>query len=105
MPTRTHLDHKKTRRALEKAVTAFELPGETVLGLPKVTLVGRLQIFIENHQGIKEYAPGRIRVRTTQGILVVEGRRLAIGRIATDEIVIEGEIEAVRFEEERGGVA
>lgn len=103
MPAKTRRARREARRILEKAARTFELPEEVVLGLPKVTLIGRVQVLIENHRGLKEYAPGSLRVRTAQGTLAVSGKRLAIASIGTDEIVLEGDIECVRFEEGRGG--
>ncbi len=75
----------------------LELPGDIVLDLPKITMVGNLQLYIENHKGIIEYSAGTIRVNTRAGLLVVKGDRLVIKSIEVEEVLITGEIEKVEF--------
>lgn len=85
------------RRFVEELAGQFELPGEILLDLPKATLVGDLQVLIENHRGVVEYTPQRIRVATSRGELSVTGRRLRIGSIFQAELVIEGRITGVEL--------
>lgn len=84
-------------RLAKRVADLFELPRDIVLDLPKLTLIGNLQIFVENHQGIIEYRPDRVRVNTTRGELEITGRTLAIGSIGRDEIVVEGRIQGISF--------
>jgi sporulation protein YqfC len=84
-------------RLAKRVADLFELPRDIVLDLPKVTFIGNLQVFVENHQGIIEYQPERVRINTTRGELQVTGRNLAIGSIGRDEIVIEGRIKDLIF--------
>jgi len=44
----------------------LELPRDIVLDLPKITLLGNLQLYIENHKGIIEYSTSLVRVNTKQ---------------------------------------
>lgn len=85
----------RVARFLRNLTGSMEMPHEVVLDVPKATLIGDLQIHIENHKGVLEYTPGRIVVRTTNGRFVVVGSRLKIGSIFQDEIVIEGRIHRV----------
>lgn len=75
----------------------LELPKDIMLDLPKVTLIGNLQLYIENHKGIIEYGSLRIRVNTNAGILRILGKNMVIKTIVTEEIIIVGEIESVEF--------
>ncbi|ABR49175.1 protein of unknown function DUF1429 [Alkaliphilus metalliredigens QYMF] len=75
----------------------LELPQDIMLDLPKITLVGNLQIYIENHKGIIEYTTSRIRINTKSGTLRIIGKNLSIKNIVVEEIVIVGEIQAVEF--------
>ncbi len=79
-------------RFLQGLTGSLEMPGEVMLDLPRATLIGTMQVQIENHKGIVEYQPTRIRIRTRDGELVVSGSRLRIGSIFKDEVVIEGRI-------------
>jgi sporulation protein YqfC len=75
----------------------LELPRDIVLDLPKITLVGNLQLYIENHKGIIEYSTGLIRINTKSGILVVTGSDLSIRTIVIEEIIVVGRIDKVEF--------
>ena len=68
-----------------------------MLDLPKITLVGNLQLYIENHKGIIEYSTGLIRINTKSGILVVTGSDLSIRTIVIEEIIVVGRIDKVEF--------
>jgi len=75
----------------------LELPRDIVLDLPKITLLGNLQLYIENHKGIIEYSTSLVRVNTKAGILVVTGSCLTIRTIVVEEIIIVGSIDRVEF--------
>ncbi|KPU27945.1 sporulation protein [Caloranaerobacter sp. TR13] len=75
----------------------LELPKDIVLDLPKITLIGNLQLYIENHKGIIEYSKQRIRINTNIGILRIIGKDLTIRTIVTEEVIVVGEIEIVEF--------
>ena len=68
-----------------------------MLDLPKVSLVGDLQVNIENHKGIIEYSPTQIRVSSNSGMLKIKGNKLYIKVIIKEEIVITGEIQSLEF--------
>ncbi|MDI3281238.1 MAG: sporulation protein YqfC [Bacillota bacterium] len=78
-----------------RLVDALELPRDIALDLPKVTLVGNLQVFVENHRGIIEYRPDEVRINSSRGEIVIAGSRLAIGTISRAEVVVEGRISGV----------
>ncbi len=77
----------------------LELPKDIVLDLPRITLVGNLQIYIENHKGIIEYTKQRIRISTKSGVLRITGKNMVIRIIVTEEIVITGDISSIEFVE------
>lgn len=56
-------------------VNAIDFPKEVLLNLPKVTLIGKNHVTIENHKGIIEYIPERIRVNTTIGVIRILGKK------------------------------
>ncbi|SFR00087.1 sporulation protein YqfC [Desulfoscipio geothermicus] len=75
----------------------LELPGDIMLDLPKIVLVGNQQVFIENHRGIQEYNPGLVRVVVSDKIIEVTGENLTLRNILPDEICVEGQITALTF--------
>ncbi len=88
---------KKSEEIKKSIADILELPQDIILDLPKVTMVGNLQIYIENHKGILEYTNSRIRIYTKSGILRVTGKNLLLKNIVVEEIVIVGEINEVEF--------
>ena len=75
----------------------LELPKDIMLDLPRVTLIGNLQLYIENHKGIIEYSSQRIRINTKSGVMRITGKNLTIKTIVTEEIIIAGLISQIEF--------
>ncbi len=75
----------------------LELPGDIILDLPKIVLVGNLQVFIENHRGIQEYNPRHVRVVVNDKVVEVTGENLTLRNILPDEICVEGRIVTLTF--------
>lgn len=86
-------------RLARRVADLFELPKDIILDLPTVTLVGNLQCIVENHRGIIEYLPERVRINTARGEVVVTGRDLAIGSISQDDLVVEGRLSGFSFQD------
>lgn len=76
---------------------ALELPKDIILDVPKIIMIGNLQIYIENHKGILEYTDERIRINTKNNVLRIIGKNLILKNIVMEEIIIVGEINQVDF--------
>jgi len=98
--TRGSVSLKKDGKEIKENVSEFlELPKDIVMDLPRITLIGNLQLFVENHKGIVEYSDSRIRINTKSGTLKVTGKNFFIKTIVTEEVIIYGDIESVEFTE------
>lgn len=75
----------------------LELPKDIMLGLPKITMVGKVEIHIENHKGIIEYSKEIIRINTSEGILKITGKNMDIKNIITEEVRVTGEVISIEF--------
>ncbi|SHG85888.1 sporulation protein YqfC [Thermosyntropha lipolytica DSM 11003] len=88
----------KRKELVNKIMTDFfAIPKDLVLDLPKITIVGRDELYLENHRGIIEYSPHRIRINLIRGFLEIEGRDMVIKALLAEEMSITGEIYLVRF--------
>ncbi|MCT4621200.1 MAG: sporulation protein YqfC [Marinisporobacter sp.] len=87
----------KTKEIRESVSELLELPKDIMLDLPRITLLGDLQLYIENHKGIIEYSETRIRVNTKSGVIRITGKDLSIKTIVTEEIIIGGQIKNIEF--------
>ena len=51
----------------------LEIPRDVMLNLPKIVLIGNLQLFLENHNGITEYTPQLVRIAVAEGTVEIAG--------------------------------
>ena len=76
---------------------ALELPKDVVLDLPKLVMIGDIQLNITNHKGIIEYTQETLRVNSNVGIIKVSGNNLELKTILSEEIIVAGHIEKVEI--------
>jgi sporulation protein YqfC len=88
----------KKDRVKRKVADLFDFPQDVVLDLPRVTLIGNIQLYIENHKGITLYEKNKIRISVTNGELVVDGEDLHLRTVYNDDIYIEGSIKNISLE-------
>lgn len=88
----------KGRKWRQNLADLLELPREIMLNLPRLTVVGNLQCYLENHRGVIEYTAARIRISVNGGEVIVVGEGLVIRYMANEEIAIDGSIAAVKYE-------
>lgn len=89
--------NRKIEDMKTKVSEAFELPKEITLDLPKISIIGNIQTLIENHKGIIEYNPERIRVNSSIGVIRIEGKEMNLRNIGSDDIIITGEIKSMEY--------
>lgn len=75
----------------------FDLPEDVVLGLPRLVLLGDLQVLIEHHEGLAEFGPERVVVHTAKGDVAVRGAHLTVGAVDRDTVVLTGQVRSVEF--------
>lgn len=85
------------KKRMEILANYLELPKDLLMNLPRITLVGDMQLHIENHRGIIEYTKEKIRISISIGELVIVGEGLMLRNIFPDEIAVEGKIKALNI--------
>lgn len=92
------MESKKQNKKLQHNIAGlFEIPNDVMFDLPKITLIGNVQLYIENHRGIIEYRPEAIRISVNTGEIEVIGKELVIRTISSEEIHLDGLIQAVKY--------
>ncbi len=87
---------RESKKRLEYMLAnLLELPKDLVMDLPRVTLLGDMQVIVENHRGIIEYTRERVRISTSLGELIIDGTSLALRTIFPEEIAVDGKIRAL----------
>ncbi len=87
-----------TKKSLiDRAVDTFDLPGEVLAGMPKLTVTGNRRLHIECHKGILEYDGGLIAINGGSVIIKIRGDGLDICSMSAEEILIKGFIVGIEF--------
>jgi sporulation protein YqfC len=85
------------RNIKERAAAFLSLPKEVALDLPLVMATGRGEVSIENYKDLLEFSETKIRVRTREGIMTVEGERLKLRQITTENVLVSGSISGILY--------
>ena len=75
----------------------MELPADVMMDLPRITMIGQLHIYIENHRGLLTFSDKEVRLLLKQGQLLIRGKAFVIKTILPEEIMLEGKIEHVQY--------
>lgn len=86
----------KKGQLLEKAAQLFDIPGQAV-GLPRVEVVGRSELRMENHRGILAYGREEIIISGGKLLVKVKGEGLELRAMTAGELLITGTILSVEL--------
>lgn len=85
-------------KRLRKLTAQFlDLPKDVVFDIPRMTMIGNMQLYIENHRGVKEFSDRMLKLQLTTGCVEIIGQQLVIRTILTEEVMVEGLIEQVKY--------
>lgn len=92
---------RKWRNKLQEWFVAHtDLPTDVIMDLPRVTMIGRLHIYIENHKGVLAFTKEELRLSMKNGQILIKGRDFVLKTILPEEILLEGTIRSVEFIDE-----
>lgn len=75
----------------------LQLTPDTTLGLPKITIIGQIHIYIENHKGLKEFTDTELQLASQNGSIRIQGSDFVLKLMLPEEILLEGKIDNVLF--------
>lgn len=75
----------------------LEIPQDLALDLPRITLVGNINLNVENHKGIISYTKDEVRLRVSDGYLIARGRGFGLRSISRTDVFLEGEINSLQI--------
>ncbi|QQZ10825.1 sporulation protein YqfC [Heyndrickxia vini] len=79
----------------------MELPQDVMMDLPRITMIGQIHIYIENHRGLLTFSDREVRLLLKQGQLLIKGQSFVIKTILPEEILLEGKIDEVIYLNEK----
>lgn len=86
------------RKFSEFIADTMRMPKDVIMDLPRVSVCGDREIYIENHKGLVEYTDSDIRIKMREGIMRVSGSSLRIIVMEYDRIVINGVFKGVFYD-------
>lgn len=75
----------------------MDLPQDVMMDLPRITMIGQIHVYIENHRGLLAFTDKELRLLLKQGQLLIKGSSFVIKTILPEEILLEGKIDQVIF--------
>lgn len=88
-----------SRRLRHLTMGVLDLPQDVVLEVPRITMIGYTQMYIENHRGVLHFSDQELRLLLTNGQMIVSGEKLVIRAILPEEVLLEGKINGLKFVE------
>ncbi len=87
-----------TRKWNQFTAKILDLPQDVVQDLPRITMIGNVQLYVENHRGVLHFSSENLKLELTKGTLEVFGKQLVIRAILSEEVFIEGLIDNVKYD-------
>lgn len=87
--------HQKLKRW---TAGVLDLPKDVVLDMPRITMIGPLQMYVENHRGVLVFHKNELRLLlSNKAQLLVRGEKLVIRQILPEEVLLEGFIRDIHY--------
>jgi sporulation protein YqfC len=81
----------------------MDLPQDVMMDLPRITMIGQIHIYVENHRGLLSFTDKELRLLLKQGQLLIKGKGFVIKTILPEEILLQGKIDQVVYINEDAG--
>lgn len=91
-------DQKQRQGLLARTAQVFDLPGDVVAGLPRIELIGKEELRMENHRGILSYREDEVVVSGGKIMVRIQGSQLELKAMSASSLLITGTIQAVLLE-------
>lgn len=78
-------------------INHFALPSDVILGLPRITIIGQIHAYIENHKGIAVFTENELKLNAPNGYIQIKGASFVLKTMLPEEILLEGKIDEVTF--------
>ncbi|NDI33720.1 sporulation protein YqfC [Chengkuizengella sediminis] len=88
----------RIKKKLRKfTANVLDLPKDVIFDLPRITMIGNMQLYVENHKGVLQFTSEKLTLKLDVGKLEIKGKELVIRAILSEEVFIEGVIEDVDY--------
>ena len=77
-------------------------PREVISNVPRITLTGHERLHVEQHKGLIDYSQEHIVLRTSCGLMHIDGAGMRFSLYSATEALILGRIDSVSFPPKEG---
>jgi len=89
---------KKLRQRLKNVFIKYmALPSDIMLELPRITVIGDIHVYVENHQGLEVFTENELKLKAPKGYILITGTSFVLKMMYPAEILLEGTISDVKF--------
>ncbi len=88
---------KKKENRAQRVADMLDLPLDVVADIPRVELLGKSEVWVENIRGILDYNENCVKINTTIGILKIDGDEMMIESISDESVNIKGIVIRMEF--------
>lgn len=81
----------------EKIAEMTDIPKDFMMNMPRVTVLGNKEVYVDNYKGLLEYTQEIIRLATTNKVIIIKGDGLMITRIVEEAVFVGGNIFSIEF--------
>lgn len=82
---------------LKKVCDIFDIPYGGVANLPRITLLGEEEAYIENFLSLEEYKKDSVKLKYKNSVIAISGENFGVKAIREGCILITGRINALKF--------
>ncbi|MDR4162620.1 sporulation protein YqfC, partial [Bacillus paranthracis] len=84
---------KKLEQMKNWLTKQIDLPVDVLMGLPRITLVVQVHIYLENHRRLLGFSDKEVRLLLKHGQLLFKGESIGINTVRTGELLLDGIME------------
>lgn len=86
--------HRRIRNLL---VHSLGLPSDILLELPRITMIGDVHLYVENHKGLEVYSETELKLKTSHGYVQILGHSFVLKLMLSEEILLEGKVQEIKY--------
>lgn len=82
---------------LKKVCDIFDIPYGDMGNLPRITLLGEEEAYIENFLSLEDYKKDTVKLKCKNSVISVSGENFCVKAIKEGCIMIQGKINSLKF--------
>lgn len=84
----------------EQFSSIIDIPDYVTTNISKITMINNHSVLIEGYKGVADYYEHYIKINCNNLVIIIDGKKLNINEITSDELLISGEIFSINFKKQ-----